>query len=49
VSENTIQLDRVGARQLQREAALVGLRDAGHALIPSTEEYIGSTVVILRA
>jgi SAM-dependent methyltransferase len=49
VSENTIQLDRVGARQLQREAALVGLRDAGHAQIPATDEYVGSTVVMFRA
>jgi SAM-dependent methyltransferase len=49
VSQNRIQLDRLGPRQLQREAALVGLREAGHTQIPSTDEYVGSTVVTFRA
>jgi SAM-dependent methyltransferase len=49
VSQNRIQLDRLGPLQLQREAALVGLREAGRAQIPSTDEYVGSTVVMLRA
>jgi SAM-dependent methyltransferase len=49
VTENAIRLSRLGVLQLSREAALVGLRGAGHATIPATEEYVGSTVVMLGA
>jgi SAM-dependent methyltransferase len=48
VSQNAIQLDRLGRRQLQSEAALVGLREAGRAHVPATDEYVGSTVVLFR-
>lgn len=43
-----IRLDRVGARQLEREAMACGLRSAGRANIPPTDDYVGSEVVILR-
>jgi SAM-dependent methyltransferase len=49
VSHNAIQLDRLGRRELQSEAAVVGLREAGRAQIPATDEYVGSTVVLFSA
>ncbi len=47
VSENVIDLDTVSAGQLEHEGACAGLRPAGRARIPSTNEYVGSTVVML--
>ncbi len=47
VSENAIDLDTVSAGQLEQEARRAGLRPAGRASIPSTDEYVGSTVVML--
>ena len=41
--------DRVTARQLRGEARDAGLRNAGRAQIPSTDEYVGSTVVMFSA
>ncbi len=49
VREDRITLDRLTARQLRDEARDAGLRSAGTAEIPSTDEYVGSTVVMLRA
>jgi SAM-dependent methyltransferase len=49
VSEDRITLDRVTARQLRGEARDAGLRSAGRAQIPSTDEYVGSTVVMFSA
>jgi SAM-dependent methyltransferase len=49
VSQNEIQLDRLDRRQLQSEAALVGLRESGRAQIAATDEYVGSVVVMFSA
>jgi SAM-dependent methyltransferase len=49
VSDDRITLDRLTAQELRREAAEVGLRGAGSSQIPSTDEYVGSTVVMLDA
>lgn len=49
VSEDRIALDRLTARDLRAEAAEAGLRSAGLAEVPATDEYVGSTVVILSA
>jgi SAM-dependent methyltransferase len=49
VAEDVIQLDRLTRAQLGHEAAEQGLRGAGDAIIPATDDYVGSTVVMLRA
>ncbi len=49
VAEEVIRLDRVTKAQLEREGAEAGLRTAAGATIPPTEDYVGSTVVMLRA
>jgi SAM-dependent methyltransferase len=49
VSENVIHLDRVTRGQLEREAGEAQLHPAGHATIPATSDYVGSSVVMLRA
>jgi SAM-dependent methyltransferase len=49
VSENVIQLDRVTRGQLEREAGEARLHAAGRASIPATSDYVGSSVVMLRA
>jgi hypothetical protein len=49
VSRDEIRLDRLSLGQLQREATLAGLRSRGHAIVPATEDYVGSTVVMLGA
>ncbi len=49
VEANTVKLDRVLPSELEREAADAGLKAAGRASIPATEDYSGSEVVILRA
>lgn len=49
VERDTIRMDRVGPAQLEREAAGVGLKAAGRAVIASTRDYAGSTVVMLSA
>ncbi len=46
VSEDRITLERLSARELRREAAEAGLQSAGTAEVRSTEEYVGSTVVM---
>jgi SAM-dependent methyltransferase len=45
----TLRLDRVAADQVAAEAARLGFLAEPHRAVPQTEEYIGSTVVVLRA
>jgi SAM-dependent methyltransferase len=47
--ETIIRLDRVTADQVAAEAAAVGFLVEPCLSIPETEEYLGSTVVVLRA
>jgi SAM-dependent methyltransferase len=49
VSEDRITLERLTARELRREAVEAGLHSAGTAEVRSTDEYVGSTVVMLGA
>jgi SAM-dependent methyltransferase len=49
VAEDVIHLDRLTHGQLEQEAVEAGLRGAGDAIIPATDDYVGSTVVMLRA
>jgi SAM-dependent methyltransferase len=46
---NLIRLDRLDAAGLEREAATAGLRAAGRAMIPPTNDHVGSVVVMLDA
>ncbi len=46
---DVIELDRVSARQLQREGRRAGLHDALVHTIPATDDHVGSEVVILHA
>jgi SAM-dependent methyltransferase len=43
------RLDRVSADQVAAEGRRVGLRSEPHLFVPQTEEYLGCTVVVLRA
>jgi SAM-dependent methyltransferase len=45
----TLELDRVGADEIAAEAVRIGFLDEPHRYIPETEEYLGTTVVVLRA
>ena len=49
VHEDRIRLDRLDADTLETEAREVGLQVAGRRLIDSTEDHVGSTVVMLSA
>jgi len=49
VSEDRITLECLSARQLRVDAVHAGLRSAGVTEVPSTEEYVGSTVVMFSA
>jgi SAM-dependent methyltransferase len=49
VEDDVIYLDRLSGDELEQEAREAGLRPAGRASIPATSEYVGSSVVILRA
>ena len=44
-----VELDRVSADTVAAEAAALGFEVEPHRFIPETEQYLGSTVVILRA
>lgn len=46
---DVIELDRVSARQLQREGRRAGLPNAVIRSIPATDDHVSSEVVILRA
>jgi hypothetical protein len=47
--QDLIHLDRVDPDALETEAGAVGLRAASRMEIAATEDYVGSTVVMLRA
>jgi SAM-dependent methyltransferase len=47
--QDLIHLDRVDADTLEAEAESAGLRAASRLEIAATEDYVGSTVVMLRA
>jgi SAM-dependent methyltransferase len=48
VSDDVIELDRVGAAELAAEAAPFGLDAQRPARIAPNDDYVGSTVVLLR-
>ena len=47
--EAVIRLDRVTAHDVAAEAAAAGFLNEPHLFVPTTERYLGSTVVVLRA
>jgi SAM-dependent methyltransferase len=47
--DNVVELDRLEPEELEEEAAAFGLRAEPRRRIPQTLEYVGSTVVMLRA
>jgi SAM-dependent methyltransferase len=49
VQYDTVHLERLTGAQLEREAGAVGLSPAGRAAIPANDDYVGSSVVMLRA
>jgi SAM-dependent methyltransferase len=49
VEQDLIHLDRVDPDTLEAEATAAGLRAASRMEIAATEDYVGSTVVMLRA
>ena len=44
-----VQLDRVSAHEVAAEGSEVGFLNEPDLSVPQTEEYLGSTVVVLRA
>jgi hypothetical protein len=46
---DVVALQRLGVRELQREARAAGLRPEKTVELPATEDYAGSRVVLLRA
>jgi SAM-dependent methyltransferase len=48
-SDDVVRLDRVEPEQLAAEASAAGFATAGERRIPATDEYVGSTVVVVRA
>jgi SAM-dependent methyltransferase len=46
---NIVELDRVSPSELEHKAAAAGLRPEPAREIPSTDEHVGSEVVMLRA
>jgi SAM-dependent methyltransferase len=47
--EVVVRLDRVSADEVAAEAGELGFVIEPHLFVPETEEYLGSTVVVLRA
>jgi hypothetical protein len=47
-SDVLVRLDRVSADQVAREATALGFLAEPDRHVPETEEYLGSTVVVLR-
>jgi SAM-dependent methyltransferase len=47
-ADNVVHLDRVSAAELAHEAEAHGLEAEEARFIPQTDEYVGSTVVMLR-
>jgi SAM-dependent methyltransferase len=48
VEDNVIELDRVCKRELEQEGRKAGLRSVQSMAIPANDDYVGSTVVMLR-
>jgi SAM-dependent methyltransferase len=48
VEQNLIRLDRLDADTLEAEAQAAGLRPASRLEVAATDDYVGSTVVMLR-
>ncbi len=44
-----VRLDRVSAEEVAAEGRQIGFLDAPQLSVPETEEYLGSTVIVLRA
>jgi hypothetical protein len=44
-----VELDRASADQVAAEAGRLGFHIEPHLSVPQTEQYLGSTVVVLRA
>jgi SAM-dependent methyltransferase len=44
-----VHMDRVSAHEVAAEARELGFLNEPHLFVPQTEEYLGSTVVVLRA
>ena len=44
-----VHMDRVSAHEVAAEAGELGFLNEPHLFVPQTEEYLGSTVVVLRA
>ena len=44
-----VRLDRVSAHEVAAEGSEVGFLNERDLFVPQTEEYLGSTVVVLRA
>lgn len=49
VELDCVRLDRLTSPQLEREAGAAGLAPDGRAVVPATDDYVGSSVVMLRA
>jgi SAM-dependent methyltransferase len=47
--ENVVRLDRVTADEVAAEAVALGFLTEPHRIVRETEEYLGATVVVLRA
>jgi SAM-dependent methyltransferase len=47
-SFNTIRLDDLTAEELERDGVAAGMRALPRRVVPPIEDYVGSTVVILR-
>lgn len=47
IERNAIHLDGLTPDELEREAADAGLRAAGRGLVPETDDYVASAVVLL--
>ena len=43
-----VHLDRVSAEEVAAEAAPLGFLAEPHRLVPESEQYLGSTIVVLR-
>lgn len=48
-SVDVVRLDHLAPEELEREAAAVGFGIEERRRVPATEEYVGSTVVVVRA
>jgi SAM-dependent methyltransferase len=48
VEDNVLHLDRVSADEVAAEAGALGFLAEPHRLVPASERYLGSTIVVLR-